>query len=175
MKIFQHKCRKCSRKKRAKIRVISDDGKPTTIGKSSIRALLRPVDDFLFVGVLFILIGKKEKRIGDLVAGTIVIQEELNTQKNIFKATPEAEMLATQLKFETDVIRLSPENFAILSNYIQTRNQMILKSRLELARKLAEQVKNILELGDIPEDTTADCFLEAVYLAYQQLRAKYWE
>ena len=154
-------------KKKAKIRVIADDGKPTTIGKSSLRALLRPIDDLFFIGVFFIALGKKEKRIGDLIAGTIVIQEELVTNKNQdFQTTEQAKELALQLRIEADVARLSPENFAILRHYLQSRSQMISEARLKLARKLAEQVKNLLELEDFPPDVTADCFLEAVYLAW---------
>lgn len=157
-------------KKKAKIRVIADDGKPTTIGKSSLRALSRPIDDFFFLGVFFIALGKKEKRIGDLIAGTIVIQEEFVSHKNLnFKATEEAKQLALQLRIEADVARISPENFAILSHYLQNRNQMISQARHKLARKLAEQVKNMMELEDFPQDVTADCFLEAVYIAYQQI------
>ncbi len=159
-------------KKKAKIRVIADDGKPISIGQSSLRALLRPVDDFLFIGVFFIALGKKEKRIGDLIAGTIVIQEEFTSNRLTFKPTEEAKQLALQLRIETDVARLSPENFAILRNYLQNRTQMISQARRELARKLAQQVKNIMELEDLPKDTTADRFLEAVYLAYQQVRGE---
>ncbi len=159
-------------KKKAKIRVIADDGKPISLGQSTLRALLRPVDDLFFVGVFFIALGKKEKRIGDLVAGTIVIQEEFSSNNRTFKPTEKAQELALQLRIESDVARLSPENFAILSNYLQSRNQMISRSRRELARKLAEQVKNIMELEDFPQDTTADCFVEAVYLAYQQVRGE---
>ena len=157
-------------KKKAKIRVITDDGKPTTIGKSSLRALLRPIDDFFFIGVFFIVLGKKEKRIGDLIAGTIVIQEEIASTKHLnFKITEEAKELALQLRIETDVARLSPDNFVILSNYLLHRSQMIPQAKRQLARKLAEQIKNIMELEVLPKDTTADCFIEAVYLAYKQL------
>ncbi|HHP7230776.1 MAG TPA: RDD family protein [Xenococcaceae cyanobacterium] len=155
-------------KKKAKIRVIADDGKPTTLGKSSLRALLRPVDDLLFIGVFFIALSKQEKRIGDLVAGTLVIQEEFTTDNLTFKPTEAAKQLALQLRIETDISRLSPENFAILRSYLQNRTQMMAQARRELARKLATQVKNIIELENLPQDTTADCFLEAVYLGYQQ-------
>lgn len=156
-------------KKKADIRVIADDGKPTGLAKSSLRALARPIDDFFFLGVFFIALGKKEKRLGDLIAGTIVIQEALNHKNSTVTFTEEVRELALQIRIETDVTRLSPENFAILRNYLQTRNQMITQARHKLARKLAEQLKNIIELEELPQNTTADSFLEAVYLAYQQV------
>ena len=160
-------------KKRAHIRVICDDGKPAGIAQATLRALLRPVDDFFFVGVFFIVLGKKEKRIGDIIAGTIVVQEEKPIQKAEFSIPQQSEDLAIKLGITTDFHRLSPENFAIIRNYLQRRDIMIAKARRELARKLALQVKEILELEEIPPDTTANNFLEAVYLGYQRSRTNY--
>ena len=45
---------------------------------------------------------------------------------------------------------------------------MFTEARMELARKLAYQVKDIIGLQEIPEGTTSNLFLEAVYLAYQK-------
>ena len=42
-------------KKWTKIRVIRDNGKPERLPQAILRALLRPVDDLLFMGVFFIL------------------------------------------------------------------------------------------------------------------------
>ena len=63
-------------KRFAKIRVIRDDGKPVGLPQAALRALLRPGDEILFSGVFLIMLGSKEKRLGDLVAGTIVIQNQ---------------------------------------------------------------------------------------------------
>ncbi len=155
-------------KKKAQIRVICDDGKPVGIAQAALRALLRPIDDFFFIGILFIALGKKEKRIGDIIAGTIVVQEEKPIQKSEFSISQQSEDLAQQLATTIDFHRLSPENFAIIRNYLQRRNMMIVQARRELARKLAMQVQDILELSEIPPDTTANNFLEAVYLGYQR-------
>ena len=155
-------------KKKTHIRVIRDNGKPVGISQATLRALLRPLDDFFFLGVFFIALGKKEKRIGDLIAGTIVIQEEKPIPKAEFSIAQQSEDLASNLAITTDFHRLSPENFAIIRNYLQRREMMIAQARRELARKLAMQVKDILELEDIPPDITANNFLEAVYLGYQR-------
>ena len=160
-------------KKRVHIRVICDDGKPAGIAQATIRALLRPIDDFLFIGVFFITLGKKEKRIGDLLAGTIVVQEEKPIHKAEFAISQQAKDLANQLGNQIDFHQLSPENFAIIRNYLQRREMMIAQARRELARKLAIQVREILELEDIPPNTTANNFLEAVYLGYQRSQSNY--
>lgn len=160
-------------KKKAHIRVICDDGKPASIYQASLRALLRPIDDLLFIGVFFIALGKKEKRIGDFIAGTLVIQEEKPIHKTEFVVSKQAEELVQKLGNEIDFHKLSPENFAILRNYLQRKDMMIAQARRELARKLAMQVKEILELEEIPPNTIANDFLEAAYLGYQRSRSDY--
>jgi hypothetical protein len=45
---------------------------------------------------------------------------------------------------------------------------MLYQAKIELARKLAHQIKDIIVLKEVPEGVTANLFLEAVYLAYQQ-------
>jgi hypothetical protein len=45
---------------------------------------------------------------------------------------------------------------------------MLAKGRRELSVKLAHQAKSLIKLADIPDETSANIFLEAVYLAYQQ-------
>ncbi|MEC4985025.1 MAG: RDD family protein [Oscillatoria sp. PMC 1068.18] len=151
-----------------KVRVIRDDGRPARLPQASLRALLRPVDDFVFLGVFLIIFSKREKRLGDWLAGTIVIQEERSVKTANFSLSPEAKNLASQLLLEADLSRLIPEDFAIIREYLQRRKVMTSQAKIEKARYLAYQVKDILALEVIPEQVTATQFLEAVYLAYQQ-------
>ncbi|MGK7949365.1 MAG: RDD family protein [Xenococcaceae cyanobacterium] len=155
-------------KKRIKIRVVSDDGKPVKLSQATLRALFRPIDDFFFIGVLFIVFGKKEQRIGDLIAGTIVIQDETNLKSADFPISDVAKDLAIQLRIEADIENLFPEDFATIRDYLQRRKQMILKYQHQLSRKLASQVREIINLEKIPDNYSNNQFLEAVYLAYQQ-------
>jgi uncharacterized RDD family membrane protein YckC len=155
-------------KKFVKIRVLCDDGKTVGIQQSTLRALLRPVDDLLSIGVFLIMLGKREKRLGDLVAGTIVIQEGTsNTTKN-FTLSEEAQTLAERLLIEADIPRLRVEDFAVIREYLRRQQEMLPQARRELCRKIAERIKDIISLEEIPENVTANLFLEAVYLAYQQ-------
>ncbi|MCU0536839.1 MAG: RDD family protein [Hydrococcus sp. Prado102] len=155
-------------KKFVKIRVLCDDGKTVSIQQSTLRALLRPVDDFLSIGVFLIMLGKREKRLGDLVAGTIVIQEETASTTKNFTLSEEAQTLADKLLIEADISRLRLEDFAVIREYLRRQQEMIPQARRELCRKIAERIKDIISLEEIPEDVTANLFLEAVYLAYQQ-------
>lgn len=129
--------------------------------------MLRPVDDIFFIGVFLILLGKREKRLGDLVAGTIVIQEETANKSQIV-LSDEAQTLANQLLIEADISRLRSEDFAVIREYLRRRQEMIPQAKRELCRKIAERIKDIISLKEVPENVTANLFLEAVYLAYQQ-------
>lgn len=154
-------------KRYVKIRVICDDGRPIRLQQSTLRALLRPVDDFLFLGVFLIALTKREKRLGDLLAGTLVIQEEQPIASTTFSVSQEAQALANQLQIEADLSHLLPEDFAVIREYLQRSGGMTPQAKADLSRQLAHQVKEIIALEKAPK-VTAHLFIEAVYLAYQQ-------
>jgi uncharacterized RDD family membrane protein YckC len=154
-------------KRYVKIRVIRDDGRPIGLQQSTLRALLRPVDDFFFLGAFLIALGKREKRLGDWVAGTLVIQEERPIASASFPVSEQAQALANQLQSEADLFRLLPEDFAVIREYLQRSGAMTTQAKAELSRELAHQVKEVIALEKVPK-VSAHLFLEAVYLAYQQ-------
>lgn len=59
------------------IRVVMDTGHPITMGAAVIRNLVRIADAlfFFFLGLAFILFHSENKRLGDIVAGTIVVRD----------------------------------------------------------------------------------------------------
>ncbi|MBD1861135.1 MULTISPECIES: RDD family protein [Trichocoleus] len=159
-------------KRYTKIRVIRDDGRPIGLAQATLRALLRPFDDTLFLGVFLIALGRQEKRLGDWAAGTVVIQEEQTIAAATFPISPAAEALAAQLPEIADLSHLLPDDFAVIRDYLQRRGAMSSKAQSEVNLQLARQVKEIILLEKVPSNTTPDLFLEAVYLAYQQQSTK---
>ena len=155
-------------KRYVKIRVIRDDGRPVRLQQATLRALLRPIDDLLFLGVFFIALSKREKRIGDWIAGTLVIQEERPISSANFPLSEQAQPLADQLKVEADLSHLLPDDFAVIREYLQRRETMTSKAKSDLSLKLARQVKEVIAIEKLPQKVAPDVFLEAVYLAYQQ-------
>jgi uncharacterized RDD family membrane protein YckC len=155
-------------KRWVKIRVIQDSGKPIGIQQATLRALLRPVDDTLSLGAIFILFNAKEKRLGDLVAGTIVIQEEKRTNTDKFLISTQAQAVANELLEDTNISTLLPDDFAVIREYLKRRKDMEPSAKLELSRKLGMQLKELIGLETMPMGVGSDLFLEAVYLAYQQ-------
>lgn len=152
-----------------KIRVIQDNGRRAGLGQAIIRSLLRPVDDTLFIGVFMITFGKREKRIGDWVAGTIVIQAEQAIAPTTFSISPPAEQLAQELHQVKQITELLPDEFATLREYLQRRHSLNPKARQRLSQQLTERIQSIIHLEQIPNQASSDTFLEAVYLAYQQI------
>lgn len=157
-------------KRFAKIRVIRDDGRPVGLSQAILRTLLRPIDDLFFLGAVLILLSKQEKRIGDRVAGTLVVQENRPINKNALQCSATAQKLAAQLPELTQLSHLQPDDFAVIREYLRRRQTLTTRSRRDLSMKLAHQIKTLIQLESIPPDLTSDDFLEAVYLAYSNNR-----
>lgn len=152
-------------KRITKIRVIQDNGRRAGLGQATMRSLLRPVDDIFFLGVFMIVLGKKEKRLGDWIAGTIVIQENRAVADANFAVDPIAQQLAQEFSQLPTISQLLPEEFATIREYLQRRNAMNIKAKTHIGQKLAQRIQAILHLEE--QTVKADIFLEAVYLAYQ--------
>jgi uncharacterized RDD family membrane protein YckC len=155
-------------KRYTKIRVIRDDGQPVGAAQAILRALVRPIDDIAFIGMLLIILTKREKRLGDLIAGTLVVQEQRPISSANFKLSPEADSLANQLLATQNIGLLLPDDFAVIREYLQRRSMLDNRAKNDLSLKLARQVRDLLEMKELPFEMTADLFLEAVYLAYQR-------
>ncbi|MEB3355851.1 MAG: RDD family protein [Synechococcales bacterium] len=161
-------------KRLAKIRVIRADGRPVGLTQATLRALLRPLDDFPFLGIvggLLIFFSKREQRLGDLLAGTLVIIEEQPATPTAIVLSPEADALAIELPAIANLEQLLPDDFAVLRDYLQWRSGMAPGARTALCLELAHQAAAIVNLG--AEDKAkmqAETLLEALYLAYQRER-----
>src|SRR5262249_6561441 len=70
-------------KRYAGIRVIKDSGRPANAFEAITRNLMRAVDSlpgFYGVGVVTMMLNKQSRRLGDFVAGTIVVHEKLTKE-----------------------------------------------------------------------------------------------
>ncbi len=59
------------------IRVLKQNGEPANIGLSFVRHLFDGIDCFFLVGLIIASTNKERKRIGDLVAGTYVVEKTI--------------------------------------------------------------------------------------------------
>ena len=75
-------------KKIMKLRVVHPDGSAATASKIAARTIARPID-YTLIGIVAVLAsGKKRQRIGDMLAGTIVREDN-----RIFRPAPESPLL----------------------------------------------------------------------------------
>ena len=62
-----------------KLRVIREDGRPITFWEASVRNLLRSLDmmplPFYSIGLICVFMNGRDQRVGDMVAGTVVVRE----------------------------------------------------------------------------------------------------
>ncbi len=62
-----------------KLRVIREDGRPITFFEATVRNLLRDFDimpaPFYSIGLISVFVSDKDQRVGDMVAGTVVVRE----------------------------------------------------------------------------------------------------
>ncbi len=156
-------------KRLAKIRVISHDGRPIQIYQATLRAVLRPLDDWLFLGFFFVLLGKQEKRLGDWVGSTIVIQDEPPKIGSAqLPLSGQAQGVADRIAMNADMTQLRPDDFAILKEFLQRRRVLESRARDRLSQQLVDQVKARLDLAALEFAEPAETVLEGVYLAYEQ-------
>lgn len=156
-------------KRFCKIQVIRDDGQPSRLLQATLRSLLRPVDDILFLGFFCILLNRNEKRIGDWIAGTLVVQTDPSTiGDSEFTMAERSQAIGKDLLNLADFEKITPDDFATLRQYLQRRSQMTSKAQGEVSLHLAQHLKSQLKMETLPTEMTASTFLEAVYWAYQQ-------
>ena len=145
------------------LRVVRSGGQPIELVASVIRNMLRIVD-FLptayLVGIVSILATKRNQRLGDLVAGTLVVRERLAS------IAPPAWAPAPQLPPSPepgavlDVGLVTAEEVAALRHYMERRLQIEPQVRRELAHTLAERLRP--KVGGVPDDLRGEPLLAAV-------------
>ena len=130
------------------LRVVRNGGGGVDIGASAARNLVRFVD-FLpfgyFVGMVSIVANQRNQRLGDLVAGTIVVRERLLRHA---KAAAKASALSDD---GTPVLAtLDDERFALLDRFVTREATLDDASRRRLAAALVERMK-----ADVRTDAVA--------------------
>ena len=155
-------------KRYSKIRVIRDDGQPVRLFQATLRSIARPIDDILFLGFFCVLLGKREKRIGDWLAGTLVVQVDARPPSEGVVVTEAAKTIGGNLVEIMNFDLVSPDDFATVREYLQRRGFLTEAARRDVSITLARKIKEKTKLASLPTEMTGDTFLEAVYWSYQQ-------
>jgi uncharacterized RDD family membrane protein YckC len=144
------------------LRVVCDDGAAITFRASALRNLVRLVDaipGFYFVGAVAIFASRNNQRLGDLVAGTIVVREP-----RAAKGAPSPPELTAVVDVADlpawDVSGLRPAELATLRRFLERRHELDRVPRDLLARDLAERLRP--SVGGVGAEVAPERFLELV-------------
>jgi hypothetical protein len=144
------------------IRVIKDSGQPITAIDAVGRNLLRLVDQLPFaygIGVLCAWISPQSKRLGDYVAGTVVVHE-----KPFETVAPQWDAPVQAATHQYGANRLTPEEFALVETFLGRRNALEAGVRYDTAASIVRRIESKLTLP--PERPSAEKLLEE--LSYER-------
>lgn len=124
------------------IRVIKDSGQPITAIDSVGRNLLRIVDQLPFaygIGVLCAWISPQSKRLGDYVAGTVVVHE-----KPFETVAPQWNEPARISTHQYGANKLTPEEFALVETFLSRRSALEAGVRYDTAASIVRRIESKL-------------------------------
>jgi uncharacterized RDD family membrane protein YckC len=151
-------------KRHAGIRVIKDTGRSITAFEAIARNLVRVVDlipGFYAVGCVTMFLNKKSKRLGDFVAGTVVVHEKkAEAAEPFFNLQPGAQLPVYP------VSKLSNDDLVLIETFLGRRLDLAPEVRSSTAKRIAEHIAQKLELQAQPQSDNED-FLETVAKEYR--------
>ena len=151
------------------LRVVTVEGAPVRFRHAVIRSALGLIDFFLFFGtpaVVSTLVTKRNQRLGDLVAGTMVLRQRVAStpaQVARFAVPTGLESYAATL----DVSGVTAEDYATLRSFLLRALTLRPDVRDQLARKIASGLAAKIAHTP-PPNITVEQFLVSLAARYQQ-------
>ena len=114
-----------------KLRVIREDGRPISFFEAMVRNLLRVVDflvpPFYSIGLISVFATERDQRVGDLVAGTVVVREreaEAPAFAEVF-ASPVSDAALRRsfqpVPFTADIDKLTEQEITVVESFLRRR------------------------------------------------------
>ena len=167
-------------KRMLKLRVIREDGRPVTFWEAAARNLLRIFDMMPWVGIPFYSIGlisvflsSRDQRVGDFVAGTVVVREreaEAPTFNELFAAATSDVALRRSFKpvvFTGNTKALGEGEIEVVEIFLRRRWELADATRQWMAWRVATPILYKLK-PDFDRDTfTYEGFLEELLHRYR--------
>jgi uncharacterized RDD family membrane protein YckC len=168
-------------KRLVKIRVIKDSGRQITLFEALARNLLRIIDmippNFYLVGLISMLCNKQQKRLGDFVAGTIVIHERLSEQPLLahssrsitaaFYPQPQPQFVQAVGAFQPPadaIARLGAEDLHMIESFLGRALDFDTATRTGIASRIASSIFAKMNLP-LPTEMNPERTLEAISYA----------
>jgi len=126
-------------KRVAGIRVVKDSGRPITAIEGVGRNLMRVIDGFAMylVGVISVVLSRQNKRLGDYVAGTIVIHD-----KRIETVKPDWDFgRSVDANLRPELSNISEQDLMVIETFLHRRVELEDFVRLNTAIQLSEMIQ----------------------------------
>jgi len=161
--------------------VIQQSGRPIGLFESMARNLIRIIDmlpGFYLVGAVCIFATRRQQRLGDMVAGTLVVHSVpaetsmLPAGARTFTAAafepPPQPVFRKTLDLPADAVaRLSREDLQLIESFLARRLDLPLDVRASFALRLSRRMAEKTRL-EVPSGTTDETFLEALVLGLRE-------
>jgi uncharacterized RDD family membrane protein YckC len=164
-------------KRLMKLRVVREDGRPITFFEAFVRNILRGID-FLpsgyAVGVVSIILTNEARRVGDFVAGTVVVKERASEAPSLqqvleFHERDIRRNNGAVTSVPLDVRKLDMDEVAAVERFLSRRQELPPDSRPWIAARIAAPIAYKL---NAPSVYNHEAFLEDVDRQYRA-QAKY--
>jgi uncharacterized RDD family membrane protein YckC len=149
----------------AGIRVTGTDGDRIGFFSSAIRNIMRIVDflPILYgVGVISIVSTRRDQRLGDLAAGTIVVRDRF---PGVASSTPAPATVPVDAVATWDVSAISPDELTMIHQFLDRRLSLPLPVRAHFANELATRIAP--KVAGAPYGAHPEYLLEGVVVAKQ--------
>ncbi len=136
------------------LRVLMASGRPVSFAPSAVRNLLRIVDIWatvLLAGIISILVTRRNQRLGDLAAGTIVVREPRGRGASLFKEEAVGGSLApagATAPPGLDATGVSAAELAAIRDFLARREALLPDARARVSQALADSVHG--KVGGLP-------------------------
>lgn len=150
------------------LRVMRAGGEPIGLVTSAIRNVLRIVDIMPVgygVGVVVMFVTKRNQRLGDLVAGSVVVRERLGGRRQEGGSLSIDHLVERhrELAARVDVSAITPKEVATVRQFLDRRDSLAPGAADGLAHELAKRLSP--RIGGLPHQTPAEAALEIVVAA----------
>jgi uncharacterized RDD family membrane protein YckC len=161
-----------------KLRVIREDGRPITFWEASVRNLLRSFDmmpaPFYSIGLISVFANSRDQRVGDMVAGTVVVREreaEAPEFAQVFASPVSDPALRRSFKpvdFVADVNILTESEIQVVETFLRRRWDLGDVPRQWMAWRVALPILYKIRPTYEVEKFTYEGFLEELLHRYLQ-------
>jgi uncharacterized RDD family membrane protein YckC len=146
-------------KRMAQLRVIKDDGRPIGAYEAIVRNALRLVDllpTMYGIGLISIFLSRQSKRLGDFVAGTVVVHEKTLEGVRPYMETKIDETLPT-----IDASKVTLDEVQLIETFLHRRDSLEPTVRTNMAAQISGRLADKMEV-QISGWPRTEKFLEAV-------------